>query len=159
MQAASISLRSETTEDEPFLRDLYLSVRDCETGIRELDPGARTRLLQEQFQFQRSDYRLRYPHANFLIVQANEQPAGRFYLNHAADSIHVIDISLLPEFQGHGVGSTLIRTVQAEARRSGRAVTLFAHPRRAGSGFYQRLGFVQKSVLGEHAALRWQAAG
>ena len=80
MQAASISLRSETTEDEPFLRDLYLSVRDGETGIRELDPGARTRLLQEQFQFQRSDYRLRYPHANFLIVQANEQPAGRFYL-------------------------------------------------------------------------------
>ncbi|MGI9240810.1 MAG: GNAT family N-acetyltransferase [Verrucomicrobiales bacterium] len=141
------------------MRELYLSVRDSETGIRELDPGTRTRLLQDQFQFQRSDYRLRYPHANFLIVQADARPAGRFYLHHGADSIHVIEISLLPEFQGHGIGSTLIRTVQAEARRSGRAVTLFAHPRRAGSEFYQRLGFVQKSVLGEHAGLHWRAAG
>lgn len=157
MGAASVSLRPELAEDEAFLRELYLSVRDDESGFRELDPGARTRLLQEQFEFQRSDYRLRFPHADFLIVQVDERPAGRFYLNHGADSIHVIDISLLPEYQGHGIGSTLIRTVQAEAQRTGRAVTLFAHPRRAGSGFYQRLGFAKKSVVGEHAGLHWHA--
>ena len=74
MGAASVSLRPELAEDEAFLRELYLSVRDGESGFRELDPGARTRLLQEQFEFQRSDYRLRFPHADFLIVQVDERP-------------------------------------------------------------------------------------
>ena len=157
MRAASVSLRPESTNDEPFLRDLYLSIRDAEPGIRDLDPGTRTRLLHEQFEFQRSDYRLRFPRADWLIVQVDEQPAGRFYLDHASESIHVIDISLLPEYQGHGIGSTLIRTVQAEAQRSGRSVTLFAHPRRAGSAFYRRLGFVRTSAVGEHVGLSWQA--
>lgn len=157
MPAASVSLRPELAEDEPFLRDLYLSIRDGEPGFSELDPATRTRLLHEQFDFQRSDYRLRFPHADWLVVQVDGQRAGRFYLNHASGSIHVIDISLLPEFQGHGIGSTLIQTVQAEGQRSGRKVTLFAHPRRAGSTFYERLGFVRTSALGEHVGLSWQA--
>jgi GNAT superfamily N-acetyltransferase len=158
VRLAAISLRPESVEDEPFLRDLYLSVRDDEEGVRELDPGFRTRLLQEQFEFQRADYRLRYPNADFLIVQVDGSPAGRFYLSHGADAIHVIDISLLPEYRGERIGTTLIKTVQAEAQRTRRAVTLFAHPRRAGRGFYQRLGFVLVAAAGEYVGLRWCAS-
>jgi len=47
--------------------------------------------------------------------------------------------------------------VRAEARRTGRAVTLKAHPRRSGRAFYRRLGIVPESRAGKHVGLRWRA--
>ncbi|MCW1886298.1 GNAT family N-acetyltransferase [Luteolibacter flavescens] len=138
---ATVSLRPEVPEDRDFLVDLYLSTRDDEAGFRDLPPAERTRWLVQQYEWQTLSYRQTYPHAWFTIVMVEGRPAGRLYVARMTDCLRVMDISLLPEFRGHGIGTQLLKNVQAEGQRTQVPVRLEAVIGDPVQGFYQRLGF------------------
>ena len=138
---ATVSLRPEVPEDRDFLLDLYLSTRDDEAGYRDLDPGERTQWLAQQFDWQHRQYREAFPGAWFTIVLVDEKPAGRLYVVQLPSAFHVVDISLLPEYRGHGIGSQLIKNIQAEATRLQLPVQLQVVEGSEARGFYDRLGF------------------
>jgi GNAT superfamily N-acetyltransferase len=138
---ATVSLRPETAEDRSFLRELHLSVREEEAGFRDLDPAARTALLDQQFEWQHAQYLAQNPHGWFTIVLVDDQPAGRFYLTRRAAELRVVDISLLTEYRGHGIGSQLMLNVRAESLRIGLPIRLSVVAGDPVRGFYQRLGF------------------
>lgn len=138
---ATVTLRPETPDDLPFLRDLYLSVRDDEPGFRELIPTERTKLLDQQFNWQREQYLAAFPHAWFTIVMVDEQPAGRLYLAQQSDSFRVVDISLLPDYRSHGIGTQLMKNVQAESTRTRLPIRLSVVKNDPAITFYERLGF------------------
>ena len=69
-----------------------------------------------------------YPGTSFDVILSTAQPAGRLYVARWTDEIRIVDIALLPEFCNRGIGTTLLRQLQAEARRGRQAA---AHPRRA----------------------------
>jgi GNAT superfamily N-acetyltransferase len=138
---ATVSLRPETVDDRPFLRDLHLSVRDEEPGFRELAPANRTALLDQQFTWQHAHYLAAFPQGWFTIVMVDDRPAGRFYLARLADCMRVIDISLLPEYRGQGIGTQLLKNVQAESVRTGLPIRLSVVRSNSAGSFYARLGF------------------
>ena len=85
------------------------------------------------------------------------QPVGRLYLQQREHSLHLLDLILLPAFQQQGLGSALLRAVQAQARQQGAAgVSLYVemtNPR--AMQLYQRLGFVPMAMQGVHLHMLW----
>ena len=73
-----------------------------------------------------------------------------------ADSVYVASLAVAPDARGRGVGSALMASVEAEARRRG-AARLALDVSRANAGgraFYARLGFVEASTTAVTGFLR-----
>ncbi len=156
MQAWQVTTRPEGVGDASFLVALYQAVREREPGWSLLPPGERAELLAGQCRLQSQAYARQYPAAARVIIDVDGRPAGRIYLADQPSEIHVIEISLLPEFRGHGIGGRLIRAVQEGARVRGVPVRLHAWREVGVAAFYQHLGFrvVRTEALGEW--LEWR---
>lgn len=152
---ANISLRPQQEADDRFVEELVLATREEEVGYRELSPADRNRLLAEQNRLQQEHYRQVFPQCHFLIVEADSKPIGRFYLDHRPTTIHAVELSLLPSLQGNGIGSQLIKTVQAEATRQSITVTLSVVVGSPAIQFYRRLGFQITGTSETHHQMRW----
>lgn len=154
-RTSRVSLRPETQNDLDFLRDLVFAVRETEPGFRALDLSERTRLLAEQFQLQHRDYHLRFPNAHFLIIEADQKPIGRFYLNHDIDHILIVELSILPAFQNFGIGTQLLKTVIAEATRTQIPIHLSVVIGNPAENFYRALQFKPVKSTGSHIEMTW----
>jgi ribosomal protein S18 acetylase RimI-like enzyme len=97
--------------------------------------------LRMQFDAQDSYYRQVYADARFLVVTLDDEPIGRLYVARLADELLVIDIALLPQHRGAGVGSRLMSDVITEAAAAGIAVTLHVESWNPARRLYERLGF------------------
>lgn len=96
-----------------------------------------------QFQAQRSGYRAQYPASQDFLILIDGEPAGRLWLDDSSRAcVHVLDVAILPERQGAGLGSAAIRQAMEQASRAGKAVTLHvARMNVRALDFYRRLGF------------------
>jgi ribosomal protein S18 acetylase RimI-like enzyme len=75
------------------------------------------------------------------VVLIDREPAGRLYLNRGDSEIRIVDIALLPEHRGKGVGSALLRDLLAEADAHGKRVTIHVERMNPALRLYERLGF------------------
>ena len=97
--------------------------------------------ISMQFEAQDAAYRMTYPDGRFLIVLGDGEPIGRLYLARLDDEIRIVDIALLPQHRGAGIGSRLIDDVIAEADSAGLAVRLHVEPWNPALRLYERRGF------------------
>jgi len=155
-QSAEVSLRPEVEEDWPFIEELVFATRENEPGFNGLLLGERTSLLKEQARLQAAHYRKQFPSAHFLIIEVGGQRAGRYYLNQVADHFHVVELSILPEYQGHGIGHQLMKSIQAEAVRVNLPVRLRVAKGNPARSFYEKLGFMIRNTGETHHALVWK---
>ncbi|MEA2937016.1 MAG: hypothetical protein QOC56_520, partial [Alphaproteobacteria bacterium] len=117
-------LRPETEEDVPFLRRLYISTRWHELApIVDWTEAQKLAFLESQFALQRHHYRTYYPTTDWGVLEQGGTPAGRLYVERGTKLL-VIDVALLPEWRGRGIGTALMEAVMAEAREAGKAVTV-----------------------------------
>ncbi len=154
-QSAEVSLRPEVEEDWPFVEELVFATRENEPGFSGLPLGERTSLLKEQARLQATHYRKQFSSAHFLIIEVGGRRAGRYYLNQAADHFHVIELSILPEYQKHGIGHQLMKSAQAEAIRMNLPVRLRVARGNPARKFYQGLGFKITGTGETHDSLEW----
>jgi len=80
-------------------------------------------------------------------VLLNGQPAGRLYVHAWEREIRIVDIALMPEFRGQGIGSDLLRSLIAEAEASDRTLSIHVEHNNPARRLYERLGF---QYAGEH---------
>lgn len=158
VDAPSISLRRPSSADEPFLIRLFRSFRsdiDQAIGLSETERDTFTR---QQFEAQRRSYRQKYPDSEHRIVTVKGEDAGRIWVNYRDDEVRLIDIMLLPNFQGRGVGTNLLEQVKAEARRLGAPVRHMVHADNyEAQRFYRRLGFRDVfSPVPSHLKMEWR---
>jgi ribosomal protein S18 acetylase RimI-like enzyme len=153
--APAVSVRAATPADRPFLCSLYVATRAEEFASLGWDGETLEGFLRMQFEVQDRAYRDAHPDAAAAVVLVDGQPAGRLYVDRRADTIHVIDVALLPAYRGRGIGTGLLVDLLAEGEQTGRRVTLSAVRSGRAIGLYQRLGF---SVTGGdeiYANLDW----
>lgn len=137
-----LHFRPTDDNDLPVLRRVYGSVRTDELAqVPNFPEAAKAAFLDQQFSAQHAYYREIYPAADWLLILFNDQPAGRLYLNRTAEKIHIIDIAFLPEFRGHGLGTSLLRHLFDEAETIGVPVRIFVERFNPALRLYQRLGF------------------
>jgi ribosomal protein S18 acetylase RimI-like enzyme len=88
-------------------------------------------------------------------VIVDGQPVGQLRVDRRPDAIHVVDVSLLPQARGRGIGTRVITTLLDEARAAGLAVTLAVFEHSRARGLYERLGFAETGSEGAQVTMRW----
>ena len=136
------TLRKATAEDEAFLYRLYASTRAGELAATGWNAEQQEHFLKMQFRIQHNTYAANWPQAEHHIVIADEQPVGHIIFNRADKEILTIDLALLPEYRGLGIGSALLKNVLAEGAQSGKPVVLHVLKQNVRAiSLYERLGF------------------
>ena len=136
-------LRPVTDADEEFLYRLYEATHGQQFALLPIAPAQLEALVRLQFNAQRSGYRQQYPASEDAMILVDGEPSGRLWLDdRSSDHLHVLDVAILPEHQGGGLGSAVLRLVIEQASRAGKAVTLHvARMNVRALEFYRRLGF------------------
>jgi ribosomal protein S18 acetylase RimI-like enzyme len=155
---AGISFRVIEPRDEAFLRRLYRSVRDPELALTDWDEARKSAFANQQFDAQDKWYREQYRGAELLLILRGGEPVGRLYLYATATQLRVMDVALIPEARNAGLGTALMRHVQARAARDGSAVTLNVEIFNPARALYARLGFREEAAAGIYVTMRWDAA-
>jgi GNAT superfamily N-acetyltransferase len=127
-----VSLRIASERDREFLYNLH-----CRT----------MRMVIEQTwgwdeAWQRAEFDRRFCEHAVSIIECDGADAGAIVLEWKADSVYIHEFQVLPEYQGRGIGSAVLRRVIGQAGSRGLAVTLSvlrANPR--AQQLYERLGF------------------
>lgn len=168
----ALSVRLATATDEPFLYALYASTRATEMAAWGWDATQQTLFLQLQFRAQQQHYAA-YPNPVHWIIEHQAphrttlsssaptqqlvQPIGRLLLSCLNEEIRLVDVALLPEFRGQGLGAALVGWVQAQANTEGKVVRLHVAPENPARRLYERLGFALVEDRQSHLLLEWQA--
>lgn len=111
--------------------------------------------LEMQFEAQDRDYRHRYPRGEFKIILRNSHPVGRIYVNRGEDLIHILDITVLPEYRNAGLGSRIMCDLLDEARQTGKTVDIFVEDFNPSLRLFERLGFSAVRQEGYNVLLEW----
>lgn len=151
---SAISLRTAAAGDIAFLKSVYFSTRQAELAVLSWDDSEKTAFLEMQFRAQDTDYHANYPDAAYDVVVHDGVDVGRLYVHRQADSIAILDIALLPEHRGAGIGSALLHDLIAESDESGKPLVIYVEKYNRARNFYDRLGFVEV----EDAGFYWRMA-
>jgi GNAT superfamily N-acetyltransferase len=153
---ADLALREEIPSDEVFLRQLYVSTRAEEMVHVPWSDEQKAAFLNMQFDLQRRHYRTYYPQGEFMLVLLDKEPIGRFYLDRSGEAFLLIDIALLPEYRGLGIGTRFLEDLLVEARRTSKTVRLHVETSSSALRWYQRHGFVPIEVQGIRWLMEWK---
>lgn len=136
-----VALRPEVAADLPFLQALYRSTREAELDRTQWPEAQKAQFIDLQFRAQRSHYLQHYPDALWLILEKDGDAIGRLYLERWSSEHRIIDIALLPQWRGQGIGQALLLDVIDEAMSAGKAVGIHVEKQNPAVSLYQRLGF------------------
>jgi len=151
-----LALRPETEADIPFLRRLYASTRWDELAQIDWSHAQKLAFTDSQFEYQRRHYRAHYAATEWVVIEDRGVPAGRLYLYRGSKALEVIDIALLPEWRGRGIGTALMQAVCAQARASGKTVRIYVEKFNPALRLYRRLGFREISDENVYWLMEWR---
>lgn len=152
---ACLAMRHETEADFAFLCELYAEIRREELAPVPWPEQAKREFLDAQCSLQRAHYARHYGDADLLLIVDDDTPIGRIYVHAASAEIRVMDIALLQEWRGRGIGSRLMRTILDEATDRGVEVTLHVEPGNPAQRLYRQLGFGLVENRGVYDFLKW----
>lgn len=154
-----LTLRWITEEDLPFLAELYASTRREEVAQVPWSDEQKETFLRWQFDNQHQHYQQYYPGCEFLVVEreavGRRERIGRLYVDRWKDQIRLVDIALLPEHRGGGLGTALLRGLLAEGRERDLPVTIHVEYNNPALSLYQRLGFRHVDSNGIYYLMKW----
>lgn len=138
----TFTLRPVAPPDDAFLLRLYATTRAAELARTGWDATQRTDFIRSQFNARRIDYVRNYPGAEHAIILIEGRESGSWMVARSAQEIRLVNIELLPEQQGRGVGGALIRSLLNESVARALPVVLSVREEnRAAERLYRRLGF------------------
>jgi GNAT superfamily N-acetyltransferase len=154
-----IRYRPATDDDLPFLATVYASTRLEEVAAAGWPPEVERAFLAHQFEAQHRHYRQHYPNAEWLVIERDGEAVGRLYLEEWKDQLRLIDIALLPDSRGAGVGSAILADLMAQAKAAGKPLTIHVEKNNPAMRLYLRLGFVAIDEHGIYDLMEWRPGG
>ena len=152
----AITLRAAEPGERELLYRVYASTRTEELAVVPWDDVQKDAFLRMQFDAQDAWYREHYAGASFDVIVADGKPAGRLYVNRGRSEIRIVDIALLPEYRGNGIGTSLLRNLLAEADAAGKRLTIHVERFNPALRLYERLGFSVAEDKGVYLLLERQ---
>ncbi len=141
-----VSLRPATSADTDFARQMH--------------HAAYRAVVERQFRSWQEDaqdafFARDWAAATFNIVVCDGIPCGYACIEERAHAVHVRELVIAPQFQGHGVGTWVLRNAMDRARARGVPVRLGTlHANRA-AALYRRLGFRETGRTDTHLLFEW----
>jgi ribosomal protein S18 acetylase RimI-like enzyme len=146
--APTLTLREAKPEDEPFLFRVYADSRREELAVVPWTAEERHAFLASQFAAQYRYYREQYEGATYHVVVADGEPVGRLFVARWPAEIRIMDIALLTEQRGRGLGTRLLMTLCDEADALAVAVSIHVEKQNRAQRLYRRLGFEEREDRG-----------
>jgi len=151
----ALRLRPATSEDEPFLLNLFATTRSDELAFMNLDENQKQAFVAMQFKAQSGQYAMGYPHAQNSIILWNDDPIGRLLLDRGELEFTLVDVALLPAHRGTGIGTCIIQDILKEAAAARKPVRLHVLTSSVAKRLYERLGFSRVGGDAVYFEMRW----
>lgn len=151
-----VHLRAITDVDLPLLERVYASTRTEELAQTDWDDAQKAAFLGFQFRAQHEHYTTHYADADFFIIEHRQVPVGRLYLHWRSDDLRIVDVALLPEARGHGIGEALLRALLDAAAARGHGVSIHVEQMNPAMRLYARLGFRKAGEHGIYHLMEWR---
>lgn len=149
------SLRDATEDDARFLFELYASTREAELAPVPWSQEQKRAFLWQQSEAQHAHYRQHYPLAEYFVIQSGSERAGRLYVSRGSTEIRIMDIALVPEFRGRGLGTAVVQSLLDEAKSTERTVGIHVEKNNPAYRLYTQLGFEKSEDRGVYDFLIW----
>lgn len=157
LSSQGFALRPETDDDIAFLTALFASTREEELAVVPWTAEQKQAFLAGQFKAQRHHYRTYNADCAFGVITHQGLPIGRLYLEAGRRRIHVVDVSLMPDWRGRGIGTAILAALQELGRASGRPVGIMVEKFNPAMRLYRRLGFTDVADHGVYQEMEWPA--
>lgn len=131
---------------------VYASVREPELEASGLPREQWAPFVEHQFEAQSQAY-ASYRDTTFDVVLVDGEPAGRLIVARWPEELRVVDIALLPQFRGRGVGEELMRSLLDEADQRGVKASIHVERFNPAQHLYTRLGFRMVAETGVYLLL------
>jgi ribosomal protein S18 acetylase RimI-like enzyme len=155
----AVTLRPVALDDEPFLLRVYAATREEELAPVPWTAEQKAAFLAQQFAAQSAHYAQHYEGLKSDVILVDGERAGRLLVARWPEEIRIVDIALLPEHRGRGVGTHLLRPILDEADAGGVAVVIHVEQANPAMSLYRRLGFVPAGEHGIYFRMERPAAG
>ena len=116
-------LRPCEASDDVFLYDVFATTWESEVAALP-NQNLAQHVLRIQHIAQERRFTSRYPGHERFVVLVGDQPAGRLYVHQHESTVHVVDLTLMPEHRNQGLGSQILRDVFDLAARADMTVTI-----------------------------------
>jgi ribosomal protein S18 acetylase RimI-like enzyme len=150
-----VALRVVVDADLPLLERVYASTRIEELAQTDWSEEQKAAFVHFQFEAQHAHYTTHYHDAQFFVVEHAGTAVGRLYLHWRTDELRIVDIALLPEARGSGLGGALLAALMARAAAETKAVSIHVEQMNPAMRLYRRLGFVKIGEHGVYDLMRW----
>lgn len=128
-------------EDTAFLFEVYLKTRKAEVMSWGWSEKQELEFLRLQFHCRQHSYRQHYPMAESKIIVSKSLKMGYVLTARTERELVLVDIALLPDYQGQGVGTAFIKSLQQEASCRALPLCLCVLNGSPAKRLYDRLGF------------------
>jgi GNAT superfamily N-acetyltransferase len=143
-----LTLRPAKAEDTAFLIQLhhraYREVVERQFGA--WDEAAQDRWVAEGL-----------TEADFSVVERAGVAIGAVGLKEKADGFFLAELQLLPELQGQGLGTEMLRSVLQRAAAAHKPVALRVLLQNRARSLYERHGFVTTGQTETHYLMEWRS--
>lgn len=156
-EPSTITLRTAGPDDQDFLIEVYGSTRADELSLTPWTTEQRQAFVRSQLNAQHEHYAKTYREASYDIILHNGRQVGRLYVARLEKEIRILDLTLLPAERNAGIGSHLIKQLQAEAGGTGRSLRIFVEEFNPSLRLFERLGFSRSEQHGIHLLMQWNA--
>ena len=136
-----VGYRPSTDDDLGFMAELYASTRVDELANTGWPEEAKAAFLKQQHQAQHRHYTAHNPDAEWLVIERGAERIGRLYLREDPGRLHIIDIALVPDSRGAGIGGAILSDILDQARALGKGVSIHVEKFNRARRLYERLGF------------------
>ena len=155
----SLSLRPVTDGDMDFLLALYGTTREDELARTGWTPEQKAAFVHQQFWAQHHHWHQNYTDTSWDVILRGGESVGRLYVARWPREIRVVDIALVPQARGAGLGTRLLRELFREGDASGRPVSIHVEIFNPARRLYERLGFQQAGDRGVYLLMERPPAG
>jgi GNAT superfamily N-acetyltransferase len=94
---------------------------------------------------------------NYSIIQCRGEDVGAISVERNSDFIQLSQLFILPQHQNKGIGTSPVRELASEARKSRMPLRLRVLKANPARGFYERLGFQVSSITPERVYMELHA--
>jgi len=151
IQIGLITTRPLLPTDEAFFYQVYASTRADELTPVPWPEEQKDAFVRMQFELRQQQYRAEYPDAITEIILCDGIPSGTMITLETGGAILLVDIALLADFRGVGIGATILCNLQ----KQGKKIVLHVLKENPAMHLYSRLGFVSVAEDAMYLRMEW----
>ncbi len=141
------TVRPATLDDVELLSQIVYAAYDDDP---EMTPAEKQSWLDGYRAGTRDEVLGRVENSTTNVICVGDEGVGRLRVVRTPEKVFIGGIQVLPAFQGKGIGTAIITTLQEEARGKGIPVELRVHKTNGNAErLYTRLGFRRHGELGD----------